>query len=159
MSTVLDSQIQALIRAACRHGCDGWGWSLPWQEPAGDIFSSDGRILVRAPAANCIGVQIDPVFRLTGADEIFEDWEPVEGVVWDVPGGVSGGIRPIKVGGVFLMARYVGMLKAFGVDFVIPDGRPGMSVGFFLGPLEGLLQPMEIGQEQGPFRKPWGGVK
>ncbi len=154
----IDAQIQSLLRAASRHGCDGWGWSLPWQEPSGDVFASDGRILVRAPVTSCIGLGIDPKFRMNLVDRIFEEFEPFEGVFWDLPRGVTGGIRPIKVGGIFLMARYVGLLVAHGVDTVIPDRRPGEAVGFVLGPLDGLLQPMEIGQEQAPFRKPWGGI-
>ncbi len=159
MTTDIDAQIISLMHAAARHGCDGYGWSLPWQQPDGDCFASDGRILVRAPVTHCLGLRIDSQFRIDGVEEIFEDWEPTNGIFWSLPKGVTGGIRPIKVGNVFLMARYVGLLKAHGVDFVIPDQRSGEPVGFLLGPLDGLIQPMEIGQEQSPGRKPWGGAK
>ncbi len=155
--TDIDAQIVSLMHAAARHGCDGCGWNMPWRQPGGDIFSSDGRILIRAPAAHCVGLRIDLGFYLDGIDQIFEGFDPSE-VCWALPRGVTGGLRAIKVGGIFLMARYVGLLMAHGVDCVIPDRRPGQLVGFTMGPLEGLLQPMEIGQDQA-VRKPWGGTR
>ncbi len=145
------SDIASFFYAASRHGDpNGMGHFAPWYQGF-DCYASDGRILIRALAVHCVGMKIDTGFRLEGVERIFEDWWPAD-LAWRLPKDVTAGIRPEKVGSVWVMARYIGMLTRYGITEVIPDQRKGGPLGFVSGGVEGLLQVMDV-PEPGKIRR------
>ncbi len=147
-------EISSLLYATARHGGGAFGHDMPWQQPDGHVYASDGRLVVRVPTSYVVGLKVDPDFWIPAVEQFFSQWNPTE-VCWELPKGITAGVRPVRVGGVAIMARYVGLLLRYGVSEVFPGQRVGGPLGFTAGPCEGLLLPMDLDAHQPKFRR-WG---